>query len=347
MNHNIIGWDIGGAHIKAVVLNRQGLIVLAQQRPCPLWKGIDYLHRSVAELLPLLPRNAVHALTMTGELVDCFATREQGVADILAAMRQLLPQARIQVYVGRQGFRPLADITGAHAADIASANWLATAQWLAQHGETALLVDIGSTTTDILYIADQRVLAQGYSDYQRLVSGELFYSGVVRTAVMAVAQQAQFNGHSMGLMTEYFATMADVYRLTGDLQPQHDQADTADGQPKTAEASARRLSRMTGYEFDARQWPLWLEFAEYLKQTQMQQIGNACRNIHATPPLLIGAGVGRFLVQQLAASLPTAYRDMAELLPAQDATTALAAADCAPAAAVACLLNMGCRRDLS
>lgn len=102
----------------------------------------------------------------------------------------------------------------------------------AQHIPDALFVDIGSTTTDLLLIEQSQPRVAGYTDYQRLVSGELVYTGVVRTPVMAIAQQAEFNGRNMGLMAELFATTADVYRLTGDLNDAHDQADTADGAEK-------------------------------------------------------------------------------------------------------------------
>jgi uncharacterized hydantoinase/oxoprolinase family protein len=50
-----------------------------------------------------------------------------------------------------------------------------------------LFVDIGSTTSDVLLLNNGQVL--GYTDYQRLISQGLF-TGIVRTAVMAVAQTA-------------------------------------------------------------------------------------------------------------------------------------------------------------
>ena len=159
---------------------------------------------------------------------------------------------------------------------------------------------------------------------------------------MAVATQAEFNGATMGLMAEYFATMADVYRVTGDLDEAHDQSETADGAEKTALASARRLSRMTGYEFAADDWSLWQAFAEQLKQRQKQMIRQACsRQIaRAGNPgalTLTGAGVGRFLLKELAAEMNVHYRDFSECVVEADDFSGLSAADCAPAVAVAYL----------
>ncbi|MGD0961382.1 MAG: hydantoinase/oxoprolinase family protein, partial [Methylomonas sp.] len=208
--------------------------------------------------------------------------------------------------------------------------------------ESGLFVDIGSTTTDIIRVENQRVTAIGYTDYQRLVSGELLYTGVVRTAVMVTAQQADFNGQTMGLMAEYFATMADVYRLTGDLADGHDLAETADGAEKTPLASARRLSRLTGYEFDVNDWPLWLAFAGYLKDQQKQRIRLACvqqlnRFSADNRPVLIGAGIGRFLLKEIAEELGGNYMDFNGFFKHQASVSILDAGDCAPAVAVAYL----------
>ncbi|TPQ25521.1 hydantoinase/oxoprolinase family protein [Methylomonas koyamae] len=337
----IAGWDVGGAHLKLALLNAAGEIVGVGQAACPLWKGLDYLHDAVAELTADRDlRGCRHALTMTGELVDCFSGREQGVAAIVAAMCRHYGAENIDVFAGLRGFVPAGRVSSADCMDIASANWLASVMLAAKQVPDALFVDIGSTTTDIVLIERSQPRIQGFTDYQRLVSGELVYTGVVRTPVMAVAQQAEFNGRQMGLMAELFATMADVYRLTGDLNAVHDQSETADGAEKTALASARRLSRLTGYEFDAADWPLWLAFAAYLKHSQQQKLGEACRKIlnSAKQPqgcVLLGAGVGRFLIKQLAADWGLVYRDFNELLPSAVDDAEIDAGDCAPAAAVA------------
>lgn len=344
MQKPIIGWDIGGAHVKAAALNDRGEILRVIQHPCPLWKGVEQLDNALTAILPAIAAGPphLHAMTMTGELVDCFAGRDEGVITIVERMRHSVGDDNLLVFAGRQGFLSPAEIRGEHHMAIASANWLASAELTARHCQNALFVDIGSTTTDILLVEDHAVKAQGYTDYQRLVSGELFYSGIVRTAVMAIAQRADFRGQKMGLMAEYFATMADVYRLTGDLNEAHDQADTADGAPKTAIASARRLSRLTGYEFDEADWTIWLEFARHLKDVQKQNIRQACvKQIRRMDPgnglCLVGAGVGRFLAEDIAADLELEYRNFSEFFKTTARHAVTEAADCAPAVAVAYL----------
>ena len=246
------------------------------------------------------------------------------------------------MFAGSQGFLPIDQVQHSDTLHIASANWLASAQLAAKHWQHGLFVDIGSTTTDILLLEKFTVQARGQTDFQRLVSGELVYTGIVRTSIMAVAQQAEFMGQTMGLMAEHFASMADVYRLTGDLQPAHDQSETADGAEKTPQASARRLSRMTGYEFSEQDWPIWLSFAREIKRLQKQRVLNAClqqlnRRSHTSQLGLIGAGVGRFLAQEIAQELGLAYHDFNDLFPQATAAGDIDAADCAPAVAVAYL----------
>ena len=334
-----LGWDIGGAHVKAVLLNSQGQILQVIQQPCPLWKGVEHLQRAVTTIMDALGGGLFrHAITMTGELVDCFSSREQGEQAIIEAMRSHCQDGELLIFAGEYGLLPVNRVTNQHTMAIASANWLVSAQRVAQHCQRALFVDMGSTTTDILRIANHSLQAQGYTDYQRLVSGELLYSGAIRTAVMAIAQRAVFRGQDMGLMAEYFATMADVYRLTGDLQEAHDQAETADGAEKTPSASARRLSRLTGYEYDAADWPIWLDFARQLKAQQKQLVSRALLqqiNPEPQPLTLVGAGVGRFLLKEIAVEQGWLYQDFNSFFSFAADCPEMDAADCAPAAALA------------
>lgn len=345
MKQIIIGWDIGGAHVKAALLDSDGRVAKVYQQACPLWKGLDQLRLAVTAImldLPAVPTR--HAVTMTGELVDLFANRDEGVAEIIATMSALLANDELFIFAGQLGFLPAPHVENQHYAAIASANWLASATLAAQQLGNGLFVDIGSTTTDILLLHNGRVVTEAYTDYQRLQSQELVYTGVVRTAVMAVAQTAVDAGKDIGLMAEYFATMADVYRVTGELNEAHDQTDTADGAEKTVLASARRLSRMIGCDFYPEELARWQDFANNLRTQQVAKILRACQvrlSLHEgflIDAPLIGAGVGRFLVRDLADLLGREIVDFSACCPVS-VDTELSTADCAPAVAVACLLS--------
>ena len=339
----IIGWDIGGAHVKAALVNDKGVIINVYLEACPLWKGIEFLNQAINNILSTLPSaNYKHALTMTGELVDLFDSRDDGVKKIITAMQALIGDNELLIYLGQQGFINAALLEKEHYPFIASANWFASASWVAESMSDALFVDVGSTTTDILLSQNKELNIQGFSDYQRLQSQELVYTGIVRTAVMALTQIAVFKGESIGLMAEYFATMADVYRLTGELNEAHDKTNTADGKEKTPLASAKRLSRMIAYEFKINELDLWKQFALTLKSYQKQQIQTACqrqlsRVLSNKNTYVIGAGIGRFLVKQIATDLVLPYKDFSELCNDDLKNSEVTIADCAPAVAVAYL----------
>lgn len=339
-----MGWDIGGAHLKAALLDEQGVALQVLQQPCQLWKSLQELHRVMQMMIdPLVAEDIAHAVTMTGELVDLFASRSDGVQQIVAAVQERLAGQAVYIYAGNDGFLDPSGIDSGNAWMIASANWLASASYTAKKVPAGIFFDIGSTTTDILLFRNGRVDAVGLTDYQRLCSDELVYTGIVRTPVMAIAGQALFQGRQVGLMAEYFATMADVYRLTGELQEVHDQTTAADGGEKTVAGSARRLARMIGCDFDPEQLPDWIAFAEDLRRRQMDRIAHGCSRQLARAaniqPVFVGAGIGRFLARELAGKRQCDYVDFSDLLPQRLPKAELQIADCAPAAAVARLLQ--------
>ncbi|MCK5830554.1 MAG: H4MPT-linked C1 transfer pathway protein [Methylococcales bacterium] len=344
MQQRIVGWDIGGAHVKAAVLEPNGLFSKVIQTACPLWKGIEHLIQAVHQIVSEVGKNnCQHVITMTGELVDLFTSRDQGVEQIIHTMQAALAGQELLIYAGLDGFLKPKQIQSHHFISIASTNWLASASLAARKLSHGLFIDIGSTTTDILLLSNHKVNAMGLTDYDRMRSDELVYTGIIRTPVMAVAQSANFQGQPMGLMAEYFSTMADVYRLTGELNEIHDQTDTADGAEKSVEASAKRLSRMTGYEYTDKELFVWKQFAQEIKAQQKNKIKQACerqlsRCMLSNQNYFIGAGVGRFLVKQMAEELGYPYLDFTDCLKSENQLSALSIADCAPAAAIAMLV---------
>lgn len=344
LHSRTVGWDIGGAHIKAAVINENGVVIDVYQHPCPLWKGLDQLQQAVNSILSLIKQPATqHVMTMTGELVDLFPDRDQGVEQIISTMQQLLAGKNISVYAGQHGLLAIENINPDHYQSIASSNWLASASYVAKSINNGLFIDIGSTTTDILLMHNADVQAQGITDFERLKSQELIYSGIIRTAVMAIVDKAYFKGQEIPLMAEHFATMADIYRLTNELDEAHDQSETADGQEKSIKASARRLSRMTGWDFTEDEMPYWQHMARNIRSQHVFQLQQGCERqlsrYEETGKLpFVGAGVGRFLVRQIAANLGHPYLDFSDLFNLKSvAQSTITTADCAPAVAVACL----------
>lgn len=335
-----IGWDLGGAHLKAVRLNDAGRVLGVVQRPCPLWRGLEYLENAIDEALANLGHSRCHLVTMTGELADIFPNRKAGVARLVETMRRKLLDADLRIFSGLRGF-VAPEAAEQHAGEIASANWLASAQFSAQRCGNGVLIDMGTTTTDIVLLHDGRAQPRAFTDAGRLATEELVYTGAVRTPVMAVAHRVPFSGQWQRLAAEHFATMADVHRLTGNLDPMHDMAETADGAGKSPLESARRLARMVGRDADEASMQTWLGLARFLAQSQLQDIRTAVECVLSRGPVdehapLVGAGAGRFMVRELARKMHRDYIDFANLVEGTYEMKAWTAV-CAPAFAVAWL----------
>jgi probable H4MPT-linked C1 transfer pathway protein len=212
-----------------------------------------------------------------------------------------------------------------------------------------LLIDIGSTTADFVAIQDGQPICQSFTDATRMQTEELVYSGVIRTPLMALSQTITFNDQPTTLAAEYFATMADVYRLTGDLQEADDMADTADGKPKTPLASARRLARMIGRDVEDAPLTDWVELAHAFKRVQLERLSNAAqqhikRFEDASDVVILGAGAGSFLAAEIAKACNLSYQDSTALLQNLSAANLVSSTNlahwanvCLPAYAVAFL----------
>jgi probable H4MPT-linked C1 transfer pathway protein len=232
MIRSVLGLDIGGANLKAAHMNGQVSV-----QPFALWKHPGLLPDALTSLVRKFPPANLWAVTMTGELCDCFATKREGVNAILDAVAIVAGSVPVRVWQtngqmvepGRARKQPLLT---------AAANWHALATFAGRYlpSGPGLLVDVGSTTTDIIPLQDGRPAMQGRTDPERLRTGELVYTGATRTPVCALL--------GTGGAAEWFATTLDVYLVLGLLEEEPTNCATADGRPATRSAAYARLARM-------------------------------------------------------------------------------------------------------
>lgn len=320
MRKQQMGWDIGGAHIKAVLLNGEGGLERVKQIACPLWLGLDKLALAISAILKdfkIEADDVSHAVTMTGELADLFANRQEGVVQISHSVTELLGNGvlfyRMHNAFNGEEFVTIGQVTE-NTKEIASANWHASASLLAKLLPSALLIDIGSTTTDIILIENGEVVNNNLTDAKRMQRDMLVYTGVVRTPLMAVAQKMMLDGEETNVAAEHFATMADVYRLTEELPKEFDMAETADGGSKTMLASARRLARMVGYDVEDKPLHIWQQLAQAYRDKQLNQIKLAVQKQLKSGAMIVGTGAGVFLVEIIAGMLRHPYAQFTSLL---------------------------------
>ncbi len=338
----LIGWDIGGAHLKAARAEK-GRIVAVGQVASPLRLGLARLMQAFAEAKAAVGAADRHVITMTAELADTFSSRAEGVASLTAAAVEALGRADLRVYAGRAGFVSPSQ-TAQHVVDIASANWFASASLAAKTIGTALFMDMGSTTTDIVPLVGGAVAAQGYTDAERLACGELVYTGLVRSFLMATAARVPFAGSWTGLINENFANMADVHRILGSLPEGADQMATADGRPKTAAASRARLARMVGRDAGDGEDAAWHALAQWFAEAQLRAVTDGAAlalsrgRLPAEAPTVV-AGAGAATLREVARRLGRDCIPFENLIEAAPEVRR-AASNCAPAAALAALAAM-------
>lgn len=236
-----LGLDIGGANLK--VADGEGF---AASRSFALWKQPDKLATALRGLIAESPAADHLAATMTGELADCYETREEGVCEILDALTQAADGRHTRIYL-TNGKLVTPEVARRQPLRAAASNWHALASFVSRsltQDKRGLLLDIGSTTTDLVPISQDGPLSKGATDLERLVHSELLYSGVRRSPVCAVVQEVPYRDGTVPIAQEVFATMSDVYIILGDIREQPSVTDTADGRPATKPYARKRLGRM-------------------------------------------------------------------------------------------------------
>ncbi len=297
----VVGLDLGGANLKAAAENGPG-----RSLSFALWKHPEQLADKLRELLgDWLPCQLI-AVTMTAELSDCFQTKAEGVDRILQAVESIAGDAEIVVW---QTFGEFVtpDIAREFPLLSAAANWHALATFLGRLAPEggALLIDVGSTTTDIIPLVNGRPTTVGLTDGERLISGELVYSGIRRTPLCALAESVPFRGQRSRLAAELFATTQDIYLLGGQLAEDPNDCETANGRPATRECAYDRITRMLCSDRTEVTYNEAVAMAEHLADVQIGRIAAAVNAVlsqmSAECQNVVISGSGSWIAQRVVA----------------------------------------------
>jgi probable H4MPT-linked C1 transfer pathway protein len=295
----LLALDIGGANLK--MADGQGFSV---SEPFPLWQKPAELRHALAALLAKSPFAERLIVTMTGELADCFETKAQGVAHIVEATQQAAGHRSVLVYLVDGSFAS-PDAARGQPLLAAASNWHALARFAGRYCQTTagLVIDVGSTTSDIVPLVNGAVAAQGRGDLERLVSGELVYTGVVRNPVCGVVDVLPWRGRQVPVAQELFATTRDAYLVLGDLPEDASDCHTADGRPATRAAARDRLARMICADRETFGDDDAIAAAMAVSRGQLSQLGIAARNVlrrlPEPPATIVLAGQGEFVGRRL------------------------------------------------
>ena len=298
----MIGLDIGGANTKAAVVGGDGRTRIVSD-PFEVWADPGGLSGAIAAVVERLELDGAGvALTTTAELVDVFASKREGVLAVLDAVERALPRRRLRVLTTAG---QLIGLPAARCAplDCAAANWVATARLVARAVPDAILLDCGGTTTDLIPITGGEVAARGRSDVERLLEGELVYTGALRTNVAAIVSRVPIDERPCPVSSELFAISADAHLLRGSLRPEQCTCSFPDGRDASLAKVRARLARVVCADPEQLAEGDVEAIAAAIADAQVESIAAALRRVAArvgAETRVVAVGVGAFLAREAA-----------------------------------------------
>lgn len=335
----VLALDIGGAYLKAA----DGL-GYADSQFFSLWKNPGGLAAALDRVVEEAPPAERLLATMTGELADCFNSKIEGVSAILSALGTVAGKRELGIYLTDGAIVPVASALS-RPIEAAASNWHALARFAARYVRTGggLLLDIGSTTSDVIPIVNNAPAAVGRTDSERMLHGELIYTGVERSPVCAVATAFPWRGQQCPTAHEVFATTLDAYLILGDLPEDPAATNTADGRPATREAARDRLARSICADRESFSDEDAEAAASAIARAQAAKISVAVqgvmRGMQMRPTTIVISGQGEFLARRLLdrLRLPADVISLAEKLGPE-------VSRCATAHALAVMSREGARK---
>jgi probable H4MPT-linked C1 transfer pathway protein len=245
-----VGIDIGGANIKLAIINfgedsSAQTIQRVEEFDFEFWNRRDELSHVLQRIDSSLPTSCLLTVTMTAELADCFDNKQQGVQFVANAVKSAFPNRKPLFYATDGNLHP-ASFANSGWALIAAANWHASAWYVFKTNNisSGFLIDIGSTTTDIIPVTHGQPAIGQQTDIDRLSNGQLLYAGIGRTPIATLIDHVAFGQHRVNVARELFATIADALLWLNLIDESPNNTATADGRRLTVAASRKRLCRM-------------------------------------------------------------------------------------------------------
>ncbi|MGD9159071.1 MAG: hydantoinase/oxoprolinase family protein [Desulfobacteraceae bacterium] len=308
-NPIINGWDIGGVNIKSVQIDTSTVpptLIKSTNTPFEIWHNPDELAGRLikAEGDMGIKKDQSHAVTITAELSDVFRTKREGILIVVDAVKKAFGDSQVFIFNLEGNFYNPAE-TEISPLLCAASNWLASASYIGSFHKDCILIDVGSTTTDIIPILNGKAVCEERTDTGRLINGKLVYSGALRTNPNVIASTIPLYGKNCPVAAEYFTVMADVHLVLGDITPDQYTCPTPDGRKKTVEEARARLARLICSDIETLPHKEIDNIALYLKEKQKELISMAISDVLSRNDRLSGlpavvTGTGSFLAERAA-----------------------------------------------
>ncbi|NHI94146.1 MAG: hypothetical protein EAX96_16770 [Candidatus Lokiarchaeota archaeon] len=281
----IIGWDIGGVNSKAALINyEKGKFkeINLCSKYFPIFKHrrnefFDEL-REINTEIAKDEKIKIMAVTITAELSDAFFNKKEGLNFIIKCFNECFPETDIFFLNNKGNFLSYNEISD-KILTLAATNWIATAYLVSKNINNCLIIDIGSTTTDIIPILNGKLSTASLTDLDRLISGELVYTGLLRATIPSIIHNLEIKGKKSRISFEKFALMADIHLVLNHISEQEYTCETADDRPKNYLNSLARISRVVCADNEMLKEEEILNLAKQLYEAQVKIIKDAIEQV--------------------------------------------------------------------
>lgn len=219
----------------------------------------------------------VICVSMTAELADGYTSKKEGVLDISHQVKKVFNE-KIVYFVTFDGLKTYDELKK-NPLSAAAANWIGTAEIIKYIEKNCIFMDIGSTTTDIIPIKNHKEYALGHTDLERLSTGELIYTGMLRTNLTSIVHTVPIHNKNTRVSSELFSITADVHRILGNIEEDEYTCPTPDGNKKDIISCKRRLARLVCADLDSLEDEEIIKLAEYIEKKQIDQIYSGLKEV--------------------------------------------------------------------
>lgn len=275
----IMGIDIGGANTDCCIYEiRDNKIkhIESAKEYLPMWKEKENLESCLENFKKDYAIDVV-IVTTTAELSDGYQSKKEGVLDIASKVINVFENSEIH-FVTFNGLKDY-DYVVKNPLEMAAANWIATSHIISKIDENCIFMDMGTTTTDIIPLKNGHEIAKGHSDLERLCSGELVYTGMLRTNVATIVNKIPINQEYSTVSSELFAISADVHTILGNITSDEYTCASPDNNDKTVIDCKRRLARVVCADLDMLTDVQIYNIAKYVEEKQINQVMDGLKKV--------------------------------------------------------------------
>ncbi|MCJ7794036.1 H4MPT-linked C1 transfer pathway protein, partial [Candidatus Bathyarchaeota archaeon] len=174
---------------------------------------------------------------------------------------------------------------------VAAANWAATGWLVAQRVKNCVVVDVGSTSASIIPIVDGQFATKAKTDLDKLMCGELVYTGSLRTNVATIVHSVPVKNGVAGVASELFALSGDVHLALGNITEKEYTCETADGRGKTLPEALARLARVVCADTEMLTQQEIVNIAKYIYDKQVIQVAEGLTKVYSYTKALTSSKV--------------------------------------------------------